>query len=672
MNKRIITSLYRKEITDILRDKKTMLMMIVVPLILYPLLFMGSLMFVSKMANASTEKSYTVALDGVKDPATMKAIFKDKGAERDYSFEFVEPDGDITDASMLEEGKIDVYITESVSDNRPYYSINYLASETDSRTAAGMAENILSDYRTDLTSIKLKDLSLSEDEILKPVQYAYKDHSSNEENIGYLMGMIIPFLMIVSVLMGAMYPAIDTTAGEKERGTLETMLTLPVSNKELITAKFMAVSTIAVASALLNLLSMGFVTVYVADSMKLAGTAQISGWKFVPSLLITLLCVVSFAMFTSAVSLCVCIRAGSFKEAQNISTPLMLIFMMGGMAAMIPDMKLDNVTSLIPVVNISMLISSLFKFDFDPGLILMVLLSNVAYSALAVIIMAEVFAAEDVLFSDPSSSIRVLNRRSDMKKGAMPGIGDLILLFAVLLLVVLFAGSTAVLRYGVYGLMIEQTLIFALPVLYAWYIKADMKKLFSLKIPKISALLGGFIAYVGLWLITMVVQAYLVEWFPSVGETQEGLINLWEGKSLLIMAVSSAVFPGICEEIAFRGFMLGTLKNKYSPIKAVLITGILFGAYHMNILQFVGAGLLGILFSYIVWKGESIYVTMFLHILNNFVAVYMTYNADLINERFPELLAGVPSPAQTIAMLAGGAVLMTLGVLMLRGRKRKA
>lgn len=672
MNKRIITSLYRKEITDILRDKKTMLMMIVVPLILYPLLFMGSLMFVSKMANASTEKSYTVALDGVNDPVAMKAIFKDKGAERDYSFEFVEPDGDMTDASMLEEGKIDVYITESVSDNRPYYSINYLASETDSRTAAGMAENMLSDYRTDLTSIKLKDLSLSEDEILKPVQYAYKDHSSNEENIGYLMGMIIPFLMIVSVLMGAMYPAIDTTAGEKERGTLETMLTLPVSNKELITAKFMAVSTIAVASALLNLLSMGFVTVYVADSMKLAGTAQISGLKFVPSLLITLLCVVSFAMFTSAVSLCVCIRAGSFKEAQNISTPLMLIFMMGGMAAMIPDMKLDNVTSLIPVVNISMLISSLFKFDFDPGLILMVLLSNVAYSALAVIIMAEVFAAEDVLFSDPSSSIRVLNRRSDMKKGAMPGIGDLILLFAVLLLVVLFAGSTAVLRYGVYGLMIEQTLIFALPVLYAWYIKADMKKLFSLKIPKISSLLGGFIAYVGLWLITMVVQAYLVDWFPSIGQSQEGLINLWEGKSLLIMAVSSAVFPGICEEVAFRGFMLGTLKNKYSPVKAVLITGILFGAYHMNILQFVGAGLLGILFSYIVWKGESIYVTMFLHILNNFVAVYMTYNADLINERFPELLSGVPSPAQTIAMLAGGAVLMTLGVLMLRGRKRKA
>ena len=672
MNKRIITSLYRKEITDILRDKKTMLMMIVVPLILYPLLFMGSLMFVSKMANASTEKSYTVALDGVNDPVAMKAIFKDKGAERDYSFEFVEPDGDMTDASMLEEGKIDVYITESVSDNRPYYSINYLASETDSRTAAGMAENMLSDYRTDLTSIKLKDLSLSEDEILKPVQYAYKDHSSNEENIGYLMGMIIPFLMIVSVLMGAMYPAIDTTAGEKERGTLETMLTLPVSNKELITAKFMAVSTIAVASALLNLLSMGFVTVYVADSMKLAGTAQISGLKFVPSLLITLLCVVSFAMFTSAVSLCVCIRAGSFKEAQNISTPLMLIFMMGGMAAMIPDMKLDNVTSLIPVVNISMLISSLFKFDFDPGLILMVLLSNVAYSALAVIIMAEVFAAEDVLFSDPSSSIRVLNRRSDMKKGAMPGIGDLILLFAVLLLVVLFAGSTAVLRYGVYGLMIEQTLIFALPVLYAWYIKADMKKLFSLKIPKISSLLGGFIAYVGLWLITMVVQAYLVDWFPSIGQSQEGLINLWEGKSLLIMAVSSAVFPGICEEVAFRGFMLGTLKNKYSPVKAVLITGILFGAYHMNILQFVGAGLLGILFSYIVWKGESIYVTMFLHILNNFVVVYMTYNADLINERFPELLSGVPSPAQTIAMLAGGAVLMTLGVLMLRGRKRKA
>lgn len=672
MNKRIVASLYKKEIIDILRDKKTMLMMIVVPLVLYPLLFVGTMMLMKSMMNASTEKSYTVALDMTKDPAAMKSIFEEKGKEREYSFEFMTPEAGSSDKEMLEEGLIDVYITESVSDDRPYYNICYMASETDSRTAAGMAEDVLSDYRTELTSSIIKDMSLSEDEILKPIKYVYKDLSSNEQNVGYIIGMIVPFLMIVSVLMGALYPAIDTTAGEKERGTLETMLTLPVSNRELITAKFLAVSTIAVGAALLNLFSMGALTVYTADTMNLAGSSSLQAASFIPALFITLLCVATFAMFASAVSLCVCIRAGSFKEAQNLSTPVMIVFMMAGMSTMIPNLELNTVTALIPIVNISLLINSLFRFDYDAGLILMVLVSNIAYSCLAVVFMSEIFAAEDVLFGDPSSSVKLLNRRDDIKKGGMPGIGDLILLFAVLLLVVLFAGSTAVLRYGVYGLMIEQTLIFALPGLYAWYIKADMKKLFSLKIPKISALLGGFIAYVGLWLITMVVQAYLVEWFPSVGETQEGLINLWEGKSLLIMAVSSAVFPGICEEIAFRGFMLGTLKNKYSPIKAVLITGILFGAYHMNILQFVGAGLLGILFSYIVWKGESIYVTMFLHILNNFVAVYMTYNADLINERFPELLSGVPSPAQTIAMLAGGAVLMTLGVLMLRGRKPKA
>ena len=107
MNKKIISALYKKEITDILRDKKTILMMIVVPLILYPLMFLGSMALFSSILSASTSKAYTVALDGVNDPDTMKQYFKDNEEHFKYTFIIKEPGEGETDAAMLEAGTID-------------------------------------------------------------------------------------------------------------------------------------------------------------------------------------------------------------------------------------------------------------------------------------------------------------------------------------------------------------------------------------------------------------------------------------------------------------------------------------------------------------------------------------------------------------------------------------
>ena len=361
MNKKIISALYKKEITDILRDKKTILMMIVVPLILYPLMFLGSMALFSSILSASTSKAYTVALDGVNDPDTMKQYFKDNEEHFKYTFIIKEPGEGETDAAMLEAGTIDAYVAESVSDNHPYFEIAYRASETDSQTAAGMVEKMLSKYRDELRSEAFIEQGLDEKAMMNPIGFFMKDYSSNEENVGFLMGYILPFLLIVSILMGALYPAIDTTAGEKERGTLETLLTLPVNNMELITAKFLAVSTIAVAAAILNLLSMGGLTAFMASSMNmLSENMNVDLVSFIPSMGVTFICILVFALFASAVSLCSCIMAKSFKEAQNLTTPIMLIFLLGGMAGMIPSLELTEKTALIPVVNITLLIASIF------------------------------------------------------------------------------------------------------------------------------------------------------------------------------------------------------------------------------------------------------------------------------------------------------------------------
>ena len=668
MNKKIISALYKKEITDILRDKKTILMMIVVPLILYPLMFLGSMALFSSILSASTSKAYTVALDGVNDPDTMKQYFKDNEEHFKYTFIIKEPGEGETDAAMLEAGTIDAYVAESVSDNHPYFEIAYRASETDSQTAAGMVEKMLSKYRDELRSEAFIEQGLDEKTMMNPIGFFMKDYSSNEENVGFLMGYILPFLLIVSILMGALYPAIDTTAGEKERGTLETLLTLPVNNMELITAKFLAVSTIAVAAAILNLLSMGGLTAFMASSMNmLSENMNVDLASFIPSMGVTFICILVFALFASAVSLCSCIMAKSFKEAQNLTTPIMLIFLLGGMAGMIPSLELTEKTALIPVVNITLLIASIFKFHFDLSIIAIVLFSNIAYSALAVVIMTRLFSSEDILFADSAASFRIMEKRADIKKGQIPGMGDLVLLFAILLLGLLFIGGLFAGKFGLWGVIMEQLMFLVITVFYGWYIKVDFKKLFHFNGFNIRGLAGSVLAWAGAYLILVLLSALLAAFFPENADNT-ALYDLWENNPVWLAVVSSALAPAICEEVMFRGFMLGTLENKYSAVKAVILTGILFGAYHMSLNGLIIIGLLGIVQSYIVNRTKSIYLTMITHFINNLLAVLSVLYEEQFTKALP-FLAGDELPTSTMIIMAlSGAVLLSLGMWMV-GKK---
>ncbi|MDE6714081.1 MAG: ABC transporter permease subunit, partial [Lachnospiraceae bacterium] len=251
MNKKIIAALYKKEMTDILRDKKTILMMIVVPLILYPLIFIGSMALSASIINASTSSTYRIGFDQVPEAPELRNFFSEAAKEYGYDFLYLTPngvpeegngvvitviqeDGENTEYATYEEalknGYLDAYLTKETTDaadgsqSGEVYRINYLASETDSQTAASMIEDMLEEYRQSLREKRLIEAGLMPDDILYPISYEYQDMSSNEETMGSFLGYIIPFLMITSILMGAMYPAIDTTAGEKERGTLETLL----------------------------------------------------------------------------------------------------------------------------------------------------------------------------------------------------------------------------------------------------------------------------------------------------------------------------------------------------------------------------------------------------------------------------------------------------------------
>ena len=313
MNTNRMFALFKREMKDIFRDKKTLIMMVVVPILLYPLLIVGMTMLISAINTTQLEKTYQVAYVGIEDTVVeeIQSILDDKTLI-DYD---VNPvlDSENVEAD-LESEKIHAYVTKEVKDNQELYYIHYLSASDDSNLVSDTLMDALSLYREDIRKERVVERGLNENEILYPITYELEDESSTEESVGNYLGTLIPMIVITSICLGAIYPAIDVTAGEKERGTLETLLTLPVTNFEMIMSKFFAVSVIATVSAVLNICSMGGAIIFLIQIMGGSSGLEVNISTFVPAILFLVLVVVFFALFVTAVCMCTCIFAKSFKK----------------------------------------------------------------------------------------------------------------------------------------------------------------------------------------------------------------------------------------------------------------------------------------------------------------------------------------------------------------------
>lgn len=668
MSKKTIFSLYKKEMLDIFRDKKTMIIMVLVPLFLYPCMMMAMMLIMSSISKESLEKTYQIGIMQCEETALLEALLLDEKDDYEYIFETSVYDTISECEQALNEQIIDAFISvNETEDGRLRYEIGFFSSAADSVSASNYAEEILDAYKEGLRNNIIAEKFEDYETVLNPVIVTSRNVATIEESTGSVFGYIIPFMLITSILMGAVYPAIDVTAGERERGTLETMMTLPVKSSEMMFSKFMAVSTIAVMSALLNLLSMFLVGLYLFDSMQLADTAfgDMNLWQFAPSVIALLLCMPIFAMFASAVCLSVCIFAKSFKEANNYSTPILLIFMFASMAGMLPNLTLTTKTAVIPIVNVALFIKAVFELQFDWANIFLVFISNVVYSIAAVMLMSKLFSSEDILFGEGFKEIKFLEKRSNMKEKQMPGLGDTILMFGLLLLLMIYLSSSLVFRLGIWGTGLVQLIIFAVPVFYAWYMKADLKKLFSLKVPQVKYVIGGVCIWFGIWLLEQVVLVTLSQWFPGLMETSEALNSVITDAGFVSAFIVVGICPAIAEEFAFRGFLFGTLKEKWKPWLAIMISAVLFGAYHMNLLQFVGGTMMGIGLAYAAYMSGSIWIGAIIHFINNGLSVILQYHPEVVT-KIPILGKETYAVRDMVILFMIGVLFMALGVLLLK------
>ena len=625
MNFKVIKQLYKKEILDVLRDKKTIIMMVIVPLLIYPLMFVGGMVMMSKVTTQMDTQTYEIAVD-----------FMDTNPELVEMF--LHPDDDTLHFKLCDLNVMDADISMILRGEK----INAIVYENE-----------------------------DPDTVLHPFEVEDDDRASTEETTGSLLGVIVPFMLVVSLLMGTMYPAIDTTAGERERGTLETILTLPVTNQELIFSKFLTVGTIGVASALLNVLSMGGIGVYLyklaAQTTSMVSKIQVS--KFVPAILVCCLCILAFAVLISALSMCFCVFAKTYKEANNYITPLMLLVMFASFIGFMPNVTLTRNMALVPVANICLLIRDLLAFKFSFSSITIVLFSNVAYGIIAVLVLGKLYNSEAILFGDGTGNVQIFERRSNMIKGGVPSVGDACLVLPVVLVLMIYAGGFASAKSMLVGLLVTQGIVGGVPLLTAWYTKKDMRKTFRIRLCRPGFLFGGLVLMMGTILVGMLLTSITSMLFPESAESMTGSMEAIYSYGYGVCLLLIALLPAVCEELLFRGFLLSSLEHTMKKRAAILTAAIVFGLYHMNLVQTPTTALIGMALCYVAVQSESLLPGMLMHFFNNALSVTAGFYPKQIARILPIFSEnGVPA----LVLIVGGVGLCVLGVYIIKRSKNKA
>jgi len=645
---------YRKELLEALRDRRTLIAMVLVPLLLYPVLMIvvAQALQIEKARREREIYRIVVPTEGLRrwlaavvaadesagdtsQPATTQTGRRATVAGHQFDIEATsEPLAAAVRGGSVQLGvSVEPEVPErSLGDEKNrVVRVFYDPSEYRSEIAMRSIQGILARQTGRLVALRLEKAGL-QDDVLRPLDMDITSVASPTKLGGALLGQILPFLLVIMTVTGAIYPAIDLTAGEREHGTLETLMSAPVPRTQVMAGKFLVVATVAITSSALNLVSMGATMRFsgVAEAMTRAmpGAGPVS----IPTavLPVVLLAMVPFAVLFSAVMLATCSLARSFKEAQNYMTPVMIAALIPAMViSYMPSVKLAGPVMVMPVANVVVLLRELFAGRYDAIGIGMTFGSTCLYAAAAVLGAAKLYGQEAVLFSDVGS-YRTLFSRRFLRPAARPTAAGALLLAAVIF-PLSFYWQTAVATPNMSpGRLAAMTISLMLgcyllpPLLAAWYAKLDMRETFSLRWPGGWTVAGTILVAATCPMVAVAMSHWITRALPQseemarlMGEQEARLLGLptW----LLVLTI--AVLPAICEEVMFRGFLLAGLRQRMPAAAACLVVGLIFGLFHADLWRIPTTAALGFVLTWVCLRGGSIYAAMLIHLVNNSAAV---------------------------------------------------
>ena len=402
MSLRNIGIVYRKELTEALRDRRTLITTFLVPLLLIPVLGAGFTSVMSAViGNAKKEKPRIMIIGGEDSPDVVEALRKNP------KINVVPTSQDWKDLVVEKKIRAAVEIpprfqADLSKGQAKAVKIDVYGGELKSEFAAANIESLLKEYRDSVATERLTANHLPT-ELLKPFEVKRQNIAPPEKEAGAILGGIIAYMLILMCLNGAMHPAIDLTAGEKERGTMETILSSPVSRTHLVLGKFLLVMTASLITAVLLMFSVSISSAVLQKSGAL--NRMVDEGEPVPQLSLgpaavasVIIMAVPLSVLFSAGLFTIALFAKSHKEAQSYIAPLMFLVVIPAVSAMLPGVELTPKLAIVPLLNVSLLCKELVTGEYHWNFIILIFLSTCVYAAGALYLAVKMFQRESVLF----------------------------------------------------------------------------------------------------------------------------------------------------------------------------------------------------------------------------------------------------------------------------------
>ncbi len=642
---RTVRLVAKKELLEAVRDRRTLFVALILPVLLYPLMMVAVGPLVGRQRQRLQQTVQKVVVTGLgqsavlehvlidpEPPAPLPGVPEDEQPEpKTLGLEVVDVDDP---AAALAAGEISLWIdvaaeaeADLASDATAGLIVHRDSSDDASRAAYSKLTRAIDRAETRIVRERLARRELPPT-LVRPLHVAeVTDVASPEQRAGYLFGKVIALLLVLMTLSSSFYPAVDVVAGEKERGTMETLLVAPCGRAELVLGKYLAVLTVTLSAAVLNLFSLWLTMGPLVGSLGLPGGEGLD--VNVGVMLGILALLVPMGGLFSALSIGLSTMARSVKEAQHYLTPLFLLVMPLAMIVVIPSVELTPTLAAVPISNVVLFFRDLMigKAAFGTGVI--VFGTTAAVAGLALWATVQLFLREETLFRGPEGTGSLLQRPIPRR---YPSSGAAVLLFTVALALIWYLQPLLPADDLLANVISTQLAVILAPcLLLAWWLRVDGRATFRIRRPVLLVLLlavplGLAAPVVNGWIQHLVWGAAL----PTEGpmhRLEEAFALVLESQPWWMLVLLFGALPALCEELVFRGFVMSGFGPGRSGIgrsghgrpgaKAVLGAAVLFALFHIYPEKWLSTFLVGALLGLLAVAARSIWPAVVAHALNN-------------------------------------------------------
>ncbi len=646
MNWSRIRLIYVREMRDQVRDRRTMFTIFVLPLLLYP--FMGMLML--QVAQFHSEHAVRITFVGEENWPTDRPLLvesdqnEDRNLIRWTKLPYQSATSETTDWDTLgfqmvksQESDLVVIVGPDFRDSwnalGQIGSIKSIGNQASDRSivASKRLHAKLDAWQRAWLREKLTSANINPS-MIEPMQLIQIDIAPQETKQALVWSKLLPLVMLVWALTGAFYPAIDLCAGEKERGTLETLLSSPATRREIVWGKLLTVMSFSVGTAILNLFSMQITSSFVIGQFARMGASDAVaalGPLHFSSLTWLIVILLPIAVLFSALALAVAALARSSKEGQYYLMPLLLAGLPLVMLPMIPGITLSAGISVIPVTGAVLLARALIEGQYREALMYapIVIAVTILCCLLAVRWAVRQFESESVMFRESERFQWSLWLRQVWRDRTATATANEALLCGVIILVALFFGRLSLSSHQLdwqsisrSTIAIQLGMILAPCLIMATIMTASIRKALRIEAVRLSDIAFALILGLTLHPAYMLLSVAIQHEFQLGADTRELLVQV---DSLISTApfwsviITLAVIPAICEELAFRGFIFGGLIRQNGILRAILVTSFFFGLSHGVLQQSICASVMGLVLGLIAWRTGGVICGIVLHMTHN-------------------------------------------------------